>query len=410
VNEILFLIFLLVLSGVFSGSETALVTLSIARAKALVNEGRAGAQALLHLKSDPSRMLITILIGNNVVNIAASAIATVIATEMFGNMGPGIAVGVLTILILVFGEITPKSLATRYAERISLTIAPLMYALMRLLTPLVWLFSKLTTQVQRMTGSAADPTVTESELITLAEHGEEEGTIEADERAMIERVFSLNDLKAADVMTPWRDVYSLQGGRTLDSVLNDIMIHSFSRIPLFEKYPTEIKKILHLREVLEALARNEPKVPLWDIAGEPLFCPENQPLDELLPILRKSMQHMAVVVDEHGAMQGIVTLEDLLEEIVGEIYDESDEKPEAVMQLESGRILIDGGTELRVVEEFFDIELPGKPTDTVSLWLLAHTERIPSVEERFLLDGLEVKVQGATSSRIEQLVLRRVAE
>lgn len=409
-NDLLFLFVLLILSGVFSGSETALVTLTRARAEALVTEGRRGAYALIRLKRDPSRMLITILIGNNVVNIAASAIATVVATQWFGDIGPGIAVGVLTVLILVFGEITPKSLATRYAERISLFIAPLMLGLMRLLTPAVWLFAKLTTKVQRMTGSAADPTVTENELISLAEHGEEEGTIEADEREMIERVFILNDLKAADVMTPLGDVYALNGSRILKDVMVDITIQPYSRVPLYDSDPTEIQKILYMRDILEALAHNESNIKLRDVAHDPMFCPENQPIDELLTILRKSKQHMAIVVDEHGAMQGVVTLEDLVEELVGEIYDESDEMPEEVMTLGEGRILVDGGAELRVVERHFGIELPGKPTDTVSLWLLGHTERIPSVDERFALDGLEVTVQGATRSRIEQIILRRRTE
>ena len=406
-NDILYLIILLVLSGLFSGSETALVSLTLARAEALMGEGRRGAHALVRLKRDPSRMLITILIGNNVVNIAASALATVIATEWFGAVGPGIAVGVLTVLILIFGEITPKSLATRYAERISLFISPLMFGLMRLLTPAVWLFSKLTTGVQRMTGSAADPIVTENELISLAEHGEEEGTIEADEREMIERVFILNDLKAADVMTPWGDVYSLRASSTLKEVLSDVTNQPYSRVPLFDKYPTEINKILYMREVLEALAKNESDVQLREIADDPLFCPENQPIDELLTILRKSKQHLAVVVDEHGAMQGVVTLEDLVEELVGEIYDESDEMPHEITELEKGRIMVDGGAELRVVERYFGIELPGKPTDTVSLWLLGHTERIPSVEERFTIDGLEATVQGASRSRIEQIILHK---
>jgi CBS domain containing-hemolysin-like protein len=410
VNDILFLILLLVLSGIFSGSETALVTLTLARAQALMGEGRRGAHALVRLKSDPSRMLITILIGNNIVNIAASAIATVVATQWFGDIGPGIAVGVLTILILIFGEITPKSLATRYAERISLFIAPPMFGLMRLLTPAVWLFSKLTTKVQRMTGSAADPIVTENELISLAEHGEEEGTIESDEREMIERVFILNDLKAADVMTPRGDVYALNGSRSLKEVMADITVQPYSRVPLYDKDPTDILKILYMRDVLEALVQNESDVRLQDIAHDPLFCPENQPIDELLTILRKSKQHLAVVVDEHGAMRGVVTLEDLVEELVGEIYDERDETPEEFMALDKGRILVDGGTELRVVERYFSIELPGKPTDTVSFWLLGHTERIPSVDERFTLDGLEVTVQGATRSRIEQIVLRRLTD
>jgi CBS domain containing-hemolysin-like protein len=407
VNELLILVLLLLLSGVFSGSETALVSLTIARAEALKNEGRAGANALVYLKRNPSRMLITILIGNNVVNIAASAMATVIATRWFGDVGPGIAVGVLTILILVFGEITPKSLATRYAERISLVISPVMFGLMRLLGPFVWLFDRLTRTVQHMTGADADPTVTESELISLAEYGEQEGAIEADEREMIERVFILNDLKVSDVMTPRGDVFALSGDHALNDVLNVLAAQVYTRIPIYRKDRNEIERILYLRDVLDAVARGETGVRLWDIAHEPLYFPENVPIDETLSFLRKRNQHMAIVVDEHGAMQGVVTLEDLLEELVGEIYDESDDLPEELMTLPNGRIVVDGGAELRVVEKFFALDLPGKPTDTVSRWLLGHTERIPAEDERFEFDGLEVRIQGATHSRIERVILGR---
>ena len=191
---------LLCRSGVFSGSETALVALSMARVDALVKEGRGGAGALYKLKKDPSRVRTTILIGNNLVNIAASAMATVMATRAFGNAGPGIAVGVLTLVILIFGEITPKSLATRYSERISLFIALPMLGFMRLIYPLVWLFGHLTTWVYHMTGGQGDPTVTESEVISLLDYGEQEGTIEHDERKIIERVFAFNDLKARDLV------------------------------------------------------------------------------------------------------------------------------------------------------------------------------------------------------------------
>ncbi len=407
-SEIIILFFLLVLSGVFSGSETALISLTLARAEALLHEGRKGARALVLLKRKPTRMLITILIGNNVVNIGASALATVVATQWLGHMGPGIAVGVLTVLILVFGEITPKSLATRYAERISLFISPPLYSLMQILSPLVWLFDQLTKKVQQATRGTADPTVTESELISLAEFGEVEGTIESGEREMIERVFILNDLKAADVMTPRGDVFVVKGDRIIRDALVDILSHPYTRIPLYEKDPAEVSHVLYLRDLLDALARGEDKLKLLDVAHKPFFCVENQPIDELLPILRKRKQHLAVVVDEHGAMQGVMTLEDLLEELVGEIYDESDELPHQVVRLDSGGILVEGGAELRVVESFFDIDLPGKPTDTVNLWILSHTERIPTVDEHFLFDGLEVKVQAATSSRIEQVLLAQL--
>ncbi len=162
-----------------------------------------------------------------------------------------------------------------------------------------------------------------------------------------------------------------------------------------------------MRDVLESLTIQNSQVALRDIAHEPLFCHESLPIDELLTILRKSKHHMAVVVDEHGDMQGVVTLEDLLEELVGEIYDESDELPEHYRRLAKGKILVDGGAELRVVEAYFGIDLPGKPTDTVSRWVLFHTNHIPEAEERFLLDGLEVSIHSATSSHIEQIVVQR---
>jgi CBS domain containing-hemolysin-like protein len=406
-QELLILFFLLVLSGLFSGSETALVSISLARAESLSRQGRPGAAALYQLKSNPSRMLITILIGNNVVNIAASAMATVLATRWFGHLGPGIAVGVLTVLILVFGEITPKTLATRYSERISLVIAPLMIGFMRAIFPLVWLFNSFTNWVQRMSGGDGDPMVTEAELITMTEHGEEEGTIEADEREMIERVFILNDLKAGDVMTPMRRVFALDGRRPIKDILPEVLARPYSRIPLFREDTNEILKVLFLRDLFEALASGNTEGDAFSIARVPLYVPENQKVDLLLPLLRRQKQHMAVVVDETGYLQGVVTLEDLLEELVGEIYDEIDELPNQQMVLSEDSILVDGHVELRVVEEFFDTELPGKPTDTVNLWILSHTERIPCQDERFLLDGLEIHVKNASERRIRQVVLTR---
>ena len=231
--EIISLLLLLILSGVFSGSETALVDLSIGRVEGLLKEGRPGSKALYELKKDPSRMLTAILIGNNIVNITASVLATVIATKYFGDAGPGIAVGALTIFILIFGEITPKSLATRYAERISLFIAPQLLLFLRIIYPLVWIFGKFTYWVHRLTGSSKDPTVTELELISMLGHGEQEGTIEATEREIIERVFEFNDLKVRDVMTPHNDVFSLDEELTVVAALPKVAEQTYSRIPLY---------------------------------------------------------------------------------------------------------------------------------------------------------------------------------
>ncbi|MCG7922941.1 MAG: hemolysin family protein [Candidatus Thiodiazotropha lotti] len=403
----LILVVLLVLSGVFSGSETALVSLSMARAEALYKEGRSGAHALYILKKDPSRMLITILIGNNVVNIAASAMATVIATDYFGDSGPGIAVGVLTIVILIFGEITPKSLATRFSERISLAIAPLIYGFMRLIYPLVWLFLQFTNWVQASTKAMDDPLITESEVITLIEHGEEEGVIDTDEREMIERIFNFNDLKAEDVMTPRRQVFRLDGRRTLRDVLPNILTEGYSRIPVYSDDPDEIASVIILRDLIGIIAKGELDVELIELGQEPLFTSAITPIDELIRILKNKSTHLAVVVDEHGAMVGVISLEDMLEELVGEIYDESDEKPDDLLVLDDSNILVKGTAELRVVEEFFSIDIPGKPTDTINRWLLEHTERIPTKDEKFELDGLMVRVEDASTRRIHQVILSR---
>jgi putative hemolysin len=401
VDEFFTLVVLLFLSGLFSGSETALVSISIARVEGLLKEGRKGANALLELKRNPHRMLITILIGNNLVNIAASAIATVIATERLGALGPGIAVGTLTILILIFGEVTPKSLATRYSERISLLVAAPMLTLMRVMYPAVWVFEQCTTWVHHRFGIENEPTITESELISMVTHGEEEGIIESDERQFIERVFEFDELHAKDVMTPRQQIFALDGSCSIAEVLSG----SHSRIPVYAKNPDEIRKVVHLRDILEAVAAGHTQATLNEIAHEPIFIPQNQPIDELFAMLRRKKQHMAVVVDEYGVLRGLVTLEDLLEELVGEIYDESDVTPQQLAVLDEDKIAVDGAAELRLVEEFFDVDLSGKPTDTVSLWILSYTERIPEVGEHFTIDGLDVIVEKASSSHIRQVIL-----
>ncbi|MDH3871677.1 MAG: hemolysin family protein [Gammaproteobacteria bacterium] len=407
--EIVTLLVLLVFSGIFSGSETALVALSMARVEALVKEDRVGANALYQLKKDPSRMLTTILIGNNLVNIGASALATVMATREFGSAGPGIAVGVLTLVILVFGEITPKSLATRYSERISLFIAFPLLVFMRLIYPLVWFFGHFTSWVHRLTGGTSDPTVTESELIGMLGYGVMEGAIEHNERKIIERVFAFNDLKARDVMTPKGKIFSLDAGLTVAETLPMVAQERYSRIPLYEGRDDNFTRVLYMRDLLRASANGQMDERLGNIAHTPVFVSQYQAIDDLFATFRRSNRVFSIVVDEYGDVRGIASLEDLLEELVGEIYDESDVEPCEVDSISGNEIIVEGSSELRVVEEFFDLDLPGKPTDTVSLWILNHTEYIPSENETFLIDNLEVSIVKATDRSIDQVNIRRPA-
>jgi CBS domain containing-hemolysin-like protein len=405
-TELAALVGLLILSGAFSGSETALVALSMARAEALVREKRAGATALYQLKKDPSRMLTTILIGNNLVNIGASAMATVIATREFGDAGPGIAVGALTLFILVFGEITPKSLATRYPERISLFAAVPLLLFMRLMFPLVWAFGHFTSWVHRLSGGQEEPTVTESELIGMLGHGVEEGEIESGEREIIERVFAFNDLKVRDVMTPKGRLFVLDGALSVAEALPLVTDQPYSRIPVYEENPDNIVKVIYLRDLLNATASQQMDVRVGSIAHQPLFVSQYQSLDELFNTFRRHHRHFSIVVDEYGDVRGAATLEDLMEELVGEIYDESDVTPPSLEEGSEDEITVDGSTELRVVERYFDTEIPGKPTDTVSLWVLQKIKAIPAPGESFTIDGLEVSIDEATHRSIDKVHIR----
>ncbi|MGD2076336.1 MAG: hemolysin family protein [Gammaproteobacteria bacterium] len=408
-TDLVALLVLLVLSAVFSGSETALVSLSIGRAEGLLKEGRRGAAALYQLKRDPVRMLTTILIGNNLVNIAASVMATVIATRWFGAAGPGIAVGVLTMFILVFGEITPKTIATRYSERLSLLIAPPMLGFMRLMFPLVWILVRISAYLHRFTGERDDPTVTQSELIHMLGHGEKEGTIAHGERELIERVFAFNNLRVRDVMTPESQIFALDGSRTVAEAMPVALRGSVSRIPLYRGQRDNLYKVVHLRDLLEAAATGNLQARLDAIAHEPLFVPQSQSIEELFASLRAKKLHFAIVVDEYGVIRGVVTLEDLLEELVGEIYDETDIAPVVVNRVSDDEIVVDGAAELRVVEEFFGLDLPGKPTDSVSLWIIGNTQSIPQQGESFSIDGLAVRIVKASPRRIYRVSISREA-
>jgi CBS domain containing-hemolysin-like protein len=407
VGDFIALVLLLGLSAFFSGSETALISLSKGRADALARENRRGAKALHALKSEPQRMLIAILIGNNLVNIGAASLSTVIATRVFGNFGPGLAVGVLTVLILVFGEITPKSLSTRYSERSSLLVAPVILGLIRTVGPVVTVFQRITDALSNVaTHGSEDPLVTESELISMIQFGEEEGTIEGSERELIERAFAFTDLVVEDVMTPRHKVLSVDGRQTLAESLQLLVDTPYSRIPLHEDDPDEILRILHLRDLLPEAAKGYAgDKSLSSLSREPNFVPDSQSVTETITAFRREQQHMAVVVDEHGTMRGVVTFEDLLEELVGEIYDERDEVPRTVEKLDQNRIILDGSAEIRLVEEFFNIDLSGKATDTVNRWILEQTGRIPSNGDTFQFEGLDVTVKSASRRRIGEVII-----
>ena len=402
-NDILILIVLLFLSGAFSGSETALTAITLARAEALEKDGRGGANALFYLKQKSASVLITLLIGNNLVNIGASAFATVVAMEYLGAFGPGVAVGILTFLILVFGEITPKSLAIRHSVRTSLVVAPIVLFLMRILFPLVWTFEHLITFVYKMTNIKESPTVTESELVGLVMRGTQEGTIEKDEAKIIERVFAFNDLIAADVMTSRHKIFALNEEMTIKEALPKIVEVGFSRVPTYHGSVENISYIVHWHDIAAAISNNQIDKTLKEIGIDPIFVPLNQPINRLFSDLQRQKRHLAIVVDEHGVLRGLVTMENLLEELVGEIYDESDKKRSSGIKTVDNGIEVEGGVELGLIKELFKTDLRGKDTDSVSRWIVNDIERIPETNERFEIDGLTVEIKQASGRRIHKV-------
>ncbi|MEF8698436.1 MAG: hemolysin family protein [Candidatus Accumulibacter sp. UW20] len=408
--EAFLLFIMLAFSAFFSGSETAITSISRARVEALLAEQRFGARSLHRMKGNLNRTLVIILIGNNLVNTGAATLATVVATEHFGHLGPGLAVGFITLLLLIFGEITPKTFSSRYAIAVALLAASPLEFLGKLLLPAVWALEKLMQWMHGLTDPPRDPTVTDTELIAMAEHGTQEGTIEAGEHQMIRRIFDFSTLRASDIMVHRHQIFSLDGSRTIGDALAEIAAQSHYRVPLYSNNPEEISRVVTLPEILSEVAQGHLDKTLSEAGSDPMFVPPNQPVDGLLDVLRANKDQLIVVVNEFGGLLGLFTLEDILEELVGDIYDDdevpADDQGVATKPVGS-ELLVDGSTELRLIETHFEQDLAGKPYDSLNLWIIRHLERIPAPGETFVAEGLTVRIERASRRRIHEVRISR---
>ena len=330
--RIVILIILLLLSAFFSSSETALTTVSRIRMRSLAEEGNRRAARVLTVTDNSAKMLSAILIGNNIVNLSASSIATALAIELFGSAGAGIATGILTILILIFGEISPKTMATIRAEKLSLRFSGIILILMKVLTPVIFIINALAMIVLRIFG--VDPTeknrgMTESELRTIVDVGHESGVIETEEKDMINNLFDFGDAEAKEVMVPRIDMTFVQADSTYEEVLEIYREDRFTRLPVYEEDTDDVIGILNIKDLLLCDKEN---FSLRQLMREPYFTYEYKNTAELLIEMRSSSINIAIVLDEYGTTAGLITLEDLVEEIVGEIRDEYDEDEEDPIQ------------------------------------------------------------------------------
>lgn len=323
------LILLLALSGFFSGAEVALLSVSKVKVRTFVREKRRGSSALQRLKQYPRRMIITILIGNNVVNISAAAITTVLATEHFGSVGVGVATGLLTAAVLIFGEITPKTLAARYATIISLRIAPTILGMGYALFPLVRAFEWFTGRIERLFKSASHDGTTEADIKTLVQFGVEENVVAPHEQFIINRALAFSDSTARAVMIPEASTFMLPADASIEDSFSDIISSGFSRIPIYEGDRTNVIGLVYIKNIAKEIVADWGHERMIEIAVPPIIIPEMTRIDYLFRIFQKQHMHMAIVHDRQQRTIGIVTLEDLIEELVGEIHDESDKPPSA---------------------------------------------------------------------------------
>ncbi len=409
------IIFLLFLSGFFSGAEVALVSTSPAKARSFAQQKRRGGVSVNYLKNHPDRLLITILIGNNLVNILISVLSTVAFTAIFGNQILGILTGVLTLLVLIFGEIIPKSLAQRYSDKVSLISAPVIVVLAKVLLPIVWIFEQMLHKLAQHTNHE-EKTFSDEELLALAEIGEEEGGLESDERERIEGVLEFGETTAEEVMTPRPEMDILPNTTTLDEAVAFFLERTHSRIPVYENTIDKISSILTLKNVLK-FEQNYPKnTALANLpTNPPLTVPTSMALEDVLKEMKWRKTHMAIVIDEHGGTAGLVTLEDMLEEVFGEIEDETDREEPNIKKLSDGSYLILGSTEIEEILEETGIEIPGEDETTrLAKVLLDAIGRFPKRGESIAitdrLTGVVEKMNGHKIHSVRLFLKKRVAK
>ncbi|MBW1996240.1 MAG: HlyC/CorC family transporter, partial [Deltaproteobacteria bacterium] len=388
-NQIILLFILLVLSGFFSSSETALFSISRIRIRHMAKQDGQAFKLIEKMRGNPHKLLTTILIGNNLVNVAAATVATSITMDYFPHYALGIATGIMTFLILVFGEVLPKSVATRNNILIAkLTIYPI-YWLSVLFYPIsVFLnfIPKLTEKIKKT------PTATEEELMTFVEVVEEEGEIKEEEKEFIHNIFELDDKSAAEIMTPRADMFVIDVNEKLD--LETIAKSGFTRIPVIEGDIDHVIGILNIKDLFSHLAAGNTEINVRKIMTKPYFVPENKKLDQLLHQFKRRKHHMAIVVDEHGVVSGLITLEDALEEIVGEIRDETDKEEPNIVQRRSNEWIVLGKTDIDEINQTIGMDIPDtNEYDTFSGFILDKIGRIPAEKEEIRIDGFLVTVE-----------------
>lgn len=404
IQLLLCMLVLVAFSGYFSATETAFSSFNRIRLKNMAEEGDKRAQLAMSLSAGYDRLLSTILVGNNIVNILLTSLATVFFVGLYGSgTGTTLATVVTTVVVLIFGEISPKSLAKDHAESFVLATAPLLRIIMILLYPINWVFSLWKRLLNKLFKSGSDPVVTEQELLTIVDEAEQGGSINEQESELIRRVIDFNDREAVDILIPRVDMTGIPADATAEEMAALFAESGYSRLPVYEETMDHIVGVVHLKYYLTAKQDNPtPR----QIMQPPVFVPPTMKIRLLLRLLQEQKSHIAIVSDEYGGTLGMVTMEDVLEELVGEIWDEHDDVVENIRPVGEGEYIVLCSAELDSLMDVFDTETACEAS-TVSGWVMDALGRIPAEGDTFTADGLQVRVMRMDANRPEEIRVRR---
>lgn len=411
-DSIILLGALLLLSGYFSASETALTSANKIRLRKLSEESNASATRSLAMADSYDKSLSTILIGNNIVNIGMATIATKIATDIFGSQASTLLLVTifLTILILIFGEILPKTLAKQYAEKYLLSVSASLKLIMNIFYPITWFFVKLNVLVSKVVGSKqSEPMVTDEDVKTMVAIGEEEGTFHTQEKELLNNAIEFDDIVVKDILTPRPDVIGLPVSATLEQIKDIFISEKYSRLPIFEGTIDNIVGILSYRDFFAKYVQEE-TFDINDILRPPHFVIASVKISTLLAELQKNQVHLAIVLDEYGGTSGIITIEDILEEIVGDIWDEHDENESRIETITDGRVLADGRLSVEEFSSNFNLNDIETNANTLSGWLTETLGYLPKKGEVIKYQSLVIHIEEVRKCRIQKVIVETVEE
>ena len=400
------IIILLALSAFFSSAETAFISVDRFALRQLIQEGNKRAKRVSKILEDKDAMISTILIGNNIVNLSASALTTTLVYEVYGNEFVSLATGILTILVLMFGEIMPKTLAGKYAEKIAMVYAPILYVLIKLMTPVIWIVNLIGSIFMRVFGietKTSDAVVTEDVLKTMLDMSLEDDQIEPEEHEIINNVLEANDSCARDIMVPRSNVVGITDEMTYDEVFETFKREKYSRLVVLNKEREKVLGILHIKDVVFI---NPDEFDMHSMLRTPYFTYETKKTQDLLTELQQSANSMAIVLDEYGGLAGVLTVEDIIEEYVGQIRDEYDEDElRQIEKIEDDVYGVEGALNLDDLNDVLGLELQSENYNSVGGYIIEKLDELPKSGDVLESDGVRFEVVDVEDNRIEKVMI-----